>query len=191
MGKIKYLNHIREFFKQTPVVTSRDIRLITKKKNYSYLLIRNLIKRGDIKRITKGFYTIYEDPVLSVFCFKPCYIGLQNALSIHNLWEQETNVVIITAKSIRIGVRKIFDNNIILHRITPNLLFGYDLIKCGDFHIPVSDIEKTIIDLVYFNEIPDEKVISNIRKVINMEKLEKYLKEYPKKTKKKILEIIQ
>jgi len=191
MGKIKYLSDIREFFKQTPVVATRDIRLITKKKNYSYLLIRNLIKRGEIKRITKGFYTIYEDPVLSIFCFKPCYIGLQNALSVHNLWEQETNVVIITAKKVRTSIRKIFSNNVILHRITPNLLFGYDLIKYGEFYIPVSDIEKTIIDLVYFNEIPDEKVISNIREVINIEKLKEYLRKYPERMKKKVLEIIQ
>ena len=190
MGKIKYLKDVREFFKQTPVVTSRDIRLIVKNDNYAHLLIRNMIKKGEIKRIKKGYYTIHEDPTLSVFCFKPAYIGLQSVLSIHDLWEQETNVVVVTAKEVRIGVREVFGNNIILHRIKPSLLFGYDLVKYDDFYIPVSDLEKTLIDFVYFNEIPDDRVIENIRRNIDMEKLMKYLEAYSNRVKKKILKTL-
>src|SRR3989338_1780177 len=133
MGKMKYLSDVKQFFKKTPVVSTRDIRLIIKNNSYAYLLVHNLIKTGEIRRIKKGFYTLYDDPMVSVFCFKPAYIGLQNALSIHNIWEQETNVVIITARKVRTEIKEILGNNIVVHRIKPKLLFGYDLIKYDNF----------------------------------------------------------
>jgi predicted transcriptional regulator of viral defense system len=186
MGKMKHMKEVMDFLKKSLVVSSRDIALIVKNRNYAYLLARNLIKRGVIKRIVKGFYSLYDDPVITVFCFKPCYIGLQEALSLHNLWEQETSTVVITAKRVRPGVRKIFDSNVILHRLNPKYLFGYELMKYEDFHIPVSDIEKTLIDLIYFNEIPDKRVLRKIKKKIDRKKLEKYLKPYSKKFKEKV-----
>ena len=37
------------------------------------------------------------------------------------------------------------------------LFFGYTYVKYFDFYIPVSDLEKTLIDFVYYNEkIPPE-----------------------------------
>lgn len=190
MGRIKHLNKVRDLFKKTPVVSARDIRLIVKNDDYTYLLIRNLIKRGEINRIKKGYYSLYDDPMVSVFCYKPGYIGLQNALSIHNLWEQETNVVIVTAKKVRSGTREIFGNNVVIHSIRPELLFGYDLIRYGDFHIPVSDIEKTFLDLLYFNRLPDDKILGNIRNRIDTKKINNYLKVYPEKFNKRVRKLI-
>jgi len=190
MGKVKHLKEVMNFLEKSLVVSSRDIALIVKNRNYAYLLARNLIKRGIIKRIVKGFYSLHEDPVITVFCFKPSYIGLQEALSLHNLWEQETSTIIITAKRIRPGVRKVFGSNVILHRLSPKYLFGYELMEYGNFHIPVSDIEKTLIDLVYFNEVLDKKVLTRIKKKIDRKKLEKYLKPYSKKFKKKVNSLV-
>jgi predicted transcriptional regulator of viral defense system len=187
MGRIKHLGKIREFLKETPVFTTRDIRVITKNSNYSYVLIGNMIKKGEIKRIKKGFYTIHDDPMLSVFCFRPSYIGLQSALSIHNLWEQETNVVIVTSSKARTNLREVFGNNVVVHRIKPQMLFGYDLVKYGEFHLPVSDMEKTLIDLIYFNQNPSRDVIKNIRRKINAEKFMMYLKPYPRRIRARIL----
>lgn len=183
---MKHMKEVMDFLKRSLVVSSRDIALIVKNKNYAYLLARNLIKRGVMKRIVKGFYSLHEDPVIAVFCFKPSYIGLQEALSLHNLWEQETSTVVITAKRVRPGVRKVFGSNVILHRLSPKYLFGYELMEYGNFHIPVSDIEKTLIDLIYFNEVPDKKVLTRIKKKIDHKKLEKYLKPYSEKFKKKV-----
>ena len=106
MGKIIYSNKIREFIKSVPVFRVRDVEIIVGNRNYAHLILYKLEKKGEIKRITKGWYSIYEDPVFSVFCFKPSYIRLHEALSLHNLWEQETNVIIITARKIRNGIRK-------------------------------------------------------------------------------------
>ena len=185
MGKIKYINKIREFFRESPVVSINSIKKFINKKNkdYVYLIINNLLKKKEIKKITKGFYSIHEDPSLIVFCFKPSYLGLQDALSIHNLWEQETNPVIITSKKIRQGVRKVFENNVVIRRIAGKYIFGIEYIKQGDFYYPYSDVEKTFIDMIYFNQKLDKETLNNFKKIINKEKLKKYIKLYPKKYK--------
>jgi predicted transcriptional regulator of viral defense system len=187
MGKVIHLNKLREFLKITPIFRAKDVELIIKNKSYSYLTLHNLVKKGEIKRITKGWYSLYEDPIVAVFCFKPAYIGLQEALSIHELWEQETNVVIVTTRKIRSGVRKVLDSNVILHRIEPKYFFGFDYLKYENFFIPVSDVEKTLIDLVYFNEIPGKDVLKEIKKHVNEEKLKDYLKNFPPNFSKKVL----
>jgi predicted transcriptional regulator of viral defense system len=194
MGKKKHMNSVIELFEKTPVVSSRDIMLVVKKSkdsSYAHLLVHNLIKNGRIKKIVKGFYTIHDDPVISVFCFKPSYIGLQDALSFLNLWEQESNVVIITSRKVRTGPRKILGSNVILHNIKPKYLFGFELMKYGDFFVPVSDIEKTLIDFVYFGENLDSETLDAIKKRIDIEKMNKYLNYYPKKTREKILDILR
>ncbi|MBI4010249.1 MAG: hypothetical protein HY361_03615, partial [Candidatus Aenigmarchaeota archaeon] len=133
MGKEKYVKEILGFFEKTPAVSSKDIKLIINKtsikKSYLYLFVHKLVKSGKIKRITKGFYTIFDDPTVAVFCFKPAYLGLQDSLSIHNLWEQESNVVVITGKKVRNGIRNILGSNVIIKRIKPKYLFGYELIE--------------------------------------------------------------
>ena len=62
MGKIKYIVKIRQFFRDSPVVDISSLkRFIAKKdKDYIYLIINNLLKKGEIKRITKGYYTIHH-----------------------------------------------------------------------------------------------------------------------------------
>jgi len=180
MGKIKYLPEIMELFKKTPVVTTRDIKLYLKQKGYSYLLLSNLVKQGKIKRITKGFFTIHDDPLTSVFCFRPAYVGLQEALSIHNLWEQETNVVIVTTRKVRIGIHEILGSNVLVHRINPKYFFGFTLLKYGEFFIPVSDVEKTLLDFIYFKQPLSKNTISEIKKNLDVNKLKNYLKVYPK-----------
>lgn len=191
MGKTKYLNQIRKFIRITPAFRVRDIELIVKNRSYSYLILHHLLKKGEIKKVIKGWYTFYDDPIVSIFCFKPAYIGLQEALSIYDIWEQETNVVIITTRRIRCGVRNVLGNNVILRRIDPRYFFGFDYLKYNDFFIPVSDVEKTLIDLIYFREIPGEEVLQEIKKRLDKKKLEKYLKKFPTKFRKKVVKILE
>ena len=183
MGKIIYINKIREFFKENPVVSIGSLKKYIRKKDksYIYLLISNLLKKGEIKKITKGFYTIYEDPSLLVFCLKPSYLGLQNALSYHNLWEQETNPVVITVKKVRRGVRKVFGNNAVVRNIDKKYFFGFEYQKDGDFYYPYSDIEKTLIDMLYYRQYLDKELLKEFKKRADRNKLRNYLKKYPKR----------
>jgi predicted transcriptional regulator of viral defense system len=186
MGKIIHINKIREFIKSVHVFRVRDIELLVGNRNYAHLILHKLTKKGEIKRVIKGWYSLYDDPIVSVFCFKPAYVGLQEALSLHNLWEQETNVVIITTKKVRVGIREILGNNVILRTIEPKYFFGFDLIKYENLFVPVSDIEKTLIDFVYFKEILARETLREIIKRMNKQKLIEYLKKYPIKFRQKV-----
>jgi len=142
MRKDKHIAKIRDFIKRTPIFSSKDIERITKNKNYAHLILNKLTNRWEVFRFIKGFCTSFNDPTFSVFWFKPSYIGLYDALSLRNLWEQETNTIIITNKRVRSGIRKILDSNVIIKRIKPKYFFGLDYVKYDNFYIPVSDTEK-------------------------------------------------
>lgn len=193
MGKKKYIDKIENLFEKSPVVTFDSIKMIVKdKKNvkqYAKQVIRNLIKQNKIKRITKGFYTVHKDPSLAVFCFSG-YLGVQNAVSFHNLWEQETVPVILTAKTVRQGRREVFGANIIIKRIDRKYFFGFEYYKDGEIYLPYSDIEKTFIDLVYFKQPLDKEVIDNFKEKINKKRLKDYLKKYPERFKKMVLKLL-
>lgn len=190
MGKEKYLKEVESLFKKSYIVDASSInRIIQQKKRvkqYPKQLIRNLILKGKMKRVTKGFYTIYDDPSLAVFVFKG-YLGLQDALSFHNLWEQETIPVIITSEKIRTGTRKILDANVLIKRIDKKYFLGIEYKKQGDFYLPVSDIEKTFIDMIYFKEKLNKDLIKDFKRKISMKKLKKYLRKYPGNIRRKVL----
>lgn len=188
MGKQKYQTRIMELFKKSPVLNFTSIERIINKKQYTKQLIRNLILNGKIKQLTKGYYSLTEDPALIVFCLKPSYLGLQNALSFHNLWEQETIPIVITSKKVRTGIRNVFNSNVLIRRIDKKYFFGFEYLKQGDFYLPYSDIEKTFIDLIYFQEDLSKEVIREMLKRINYKKLKSYLEVYPKRFQKKVLE---
>ncbi|MBC8500847.1 MAG: hypothetical protein ISS25_02215 [Nanoarchaeota archaeon] len=191
LGKIKYIKDLERLFEKSPVVDVNSIvRLIRNKKNvkqYQKQLIRNLVLKGRIKKLVKGFYTMHNDPSLAVFCIKPSYLGLQDALSFHELWEQETIPVIITTRKVRPGIRKILGSNILIRRIDKKYVFGINYEKQGDFYFPYSDIEKTFIDMIYFKQGISQEVRQEIIKKINMKKLNSYLKVYPKRFRKRFI----
>lgn len=193
MGKQKYIQRVEELFNKSPVVSFNSIKRITqekKKTNYSKLLVSNMIKQGKIKKLSKGFYTKYNEINLAVFCFKPAYLGLQSSLSINNIWEQETIPVILTTKKVRNGIRKIMGNNVLVRKIDNKYFFGFESVREGDLYFPYSDIEKTFIDFVVFNEKISTEVLKKIKSKINKKKLNDYLKIYSDKTRKKVLKLL-
>ncbi len=195
MGKEKYLKKIETLFQKSPVVDaasiSRIIRNKKKVKQYDKQLIRNLLLKNKVKRLTKGYYTLHEDPSLGVFCFKPAYLGLQDALSFHNLWEQETIPIIITTRKVRQGIRKILGSNVLIRRLDKKYFFGFEYYKQGNFYFPFSDIEKTFIDMLYFKENLSNEAIKDLTKRMNKKELISYLRLYPKKIRKKAINIIK
>lgn len=188
MGKIK--TKVKKVLHNNPVFTNRDVSMIIKDKSYANLLLHNLVNQKQAYRLKRGCYSWTKDPFLSVFCFRPAYLGLEFALSFYEIWDQETNPVIITPKKVRIGTRKVLGTNIIVHRIKKNYFFGIKFLKHEDFYLPVSDIEKTIIDFIYFNNIPDKDIWDKILKRADKNKLFSYIKKYPKKQQKEIKNII-
>jgi len=80
---------------------------------------------------------------------------------------------------VRNGIRQFDSRNYLVRRINRNIFFGYKLLKYEQFYIPVSNIEKTLIDLVYFGiRVPDE-VISFMIGKFNRKTFNSYLTELP------------
>ncbi|MCX6750839.1 MAG: hypothetical protein NTZ83_05255 [Candidatus Pacearchaeota archaeon] len=78
------------------------------------------------------------------------------------------------------------ESNILVRNIDKKYFFGFELVKEGNFYLPYSDLEKTFIDMVVFNQRMDDETISNIKKRINKEKLNRYLRRYGIKVKNKV-----
>jgi predicted transcriptional regulator of viral defense system len=183
MGTEKYLRKVENLFNKSPVVSFSSIQRIikdTKNTEYGKQLIRNLALKGKIKKLAKGCYTAHDNPECAVFCFRPAYLGLQDALSLHNLWEQETIPVIITVNAVRQGIRKIINTNVLIRRIDPKYFFGIEYKALGDIYYPYSDIEKTFIDMLYFREKVSNDVLASVKQNMDKKKLAGYLKKYPR-----------
>ena len=61
------------------------------------------------------------------------------------------------------------------------MFFGFGMMKYYDFWIPVSDVEKTLVDFVYFREPLSKETMLEIKKRIRKEVLEDYLSRCPKR----------
>ncbi|MEK6829449.1 MAG: hypothetical protein AABY15_04930 [Nanoarchaeota archaeon] len=194
MGKTKYKQKIEELFKKSPIVSNASMAMIVnhkeKKKGYTKRMINYLIKKGLIKRLTKGTYTVNNNNSLIVLSFQPAYLGLQDALSFYDIWEQETIPVIITSRNVRSGIRNILGGNVLIRTINKKYLFGIEYQQQENIALPYSDIEKTFIDMIYFKEKLTDEAKKNIIKKINKKKLNSYLKAYPHRFRKMALKLL-
>lgn len=183
MGTKKYLSEVERLFGKSPVVDSGSIiRLIQDKrkvKQYHKQLLRNLVQRGKIKRLMPGCYTKHDDPSLAVFCFTPAYLGLEDALSYHGLWEQETIPVIITTRKVRPGLRQFEGTNYLVRRIDKKYYFGIEYYPVGEFYLPYSDKEKTFLDVLYFELKFSVEELREMATELDQKKLRSYLRKYP------------
>jgi len=189
MKKQIHLEKIEKLFDKSPVLDFKSVQRIIghkKKSSYAKLLISNLIKTGKINKVGKGVYTKHFESSLAVFVFKPAYLGLQTALSFYGIWEQETIPIILTTRKVRRGIRSIMNSNIFIRGLDKRYFFGFDFVKEADFYLPYSDLEKTFIDMVVFNQKMSPEVIREIRKKIDKNKLKNYLRRYSFKLRKTI-----
>ena len=191
MGKEKYLRDVEALFSKSPVVSYSSIEKVgmhrKKGKEYVKRLIHYLTVSGRIKRLAKGHYTVLDDVSLAVFCFKPAYFGLQDALSYHNLWEQESIPVIITSRKVRPGVRTVLGKNVMVRRILRKYFFGVEYSLQGKIALPYTDVEKTFIDMVYFREKLSGELLAAFMERLNRKKLKAYLKLYSQRFRERVL----
>jgi predicted transcriptional regulator of viral defense system len=186
---MKYLKDFIEHFKDRQSFTIREARAFLKargiSKEYLHFLIQYCIKAKGLKKISRGNYTFKEDLIVAGFAFKPFYYGLHYALSLHGFWGQASNPVIITPKKVRSGVRSVMESNIIVRRIIPEMFFGFELKEINEFWVPVSSIEKTLIDFVYFRQKIPQEARKNLLKKTDSKALKELLKKCPKWVKKR------
>ncbi len=161
-------------FRSWPVFTFKDVEKLVGK-NYAKLVIHKYLISGKIHRLGKGVYSFHEDPVLAVYAFRPSYLGLEFALSLYEVWEQEAIPVIITSRKVKLGTRRIADENVLIRYMKPKGMFGYESQRYGEFYIPVSTPEKTLVDFIYYNEPMYEDAFDKLISICNERKVREYL----------------
>ncbi|MCL5404266.1 MAG: hypothetical protein M1125_00280 [Candidatus Marsarchaeota archaeon] len=163
-----------------PVFTFRDAELALKKKGitarYLRLMMHKYYASGRIKRITKGVYTFHDDAIVAGFAFQPFYYGLESALSILGVSTQASNNIVMTTRNVRTGIRSFQGRNYKILRIKSELLFGFSTMRVGGFMVPVSDLEKTVIDMLYLKVPIREELYPEISKRLDKRKFEAYMK---------------
>ncbi|MGI0141946.1 MAG: type IV toxin-antitoxin system AbiEi family antitoxin domain-containing protein [Candidatus Micrarchaeales archaeon] len=188
----KYIDAIRKEFNNSdfPVFTLTDMKVLLSGKHispaYLKMLVNHMLKSRTIRRISRGVYTFHNDIAVVGFAYRPFYYGLEDALSYRNLWTQATNPVVVTPNGVREGIRKFGGGNYMVKRVKPKLFFGFNFIRYYDFWIPVSDFEKTLIDLIYYKHGIRKEALKPLAQAIDKARLDEYLKQYSNAFKKKV-----
>ncbi len=179
---------VLDAFKDEPCFTFQDaVRLLTPAdSSYVSLMLHNMVGQGKLFRVKRGVYSTRNDPQVVGFAFPPFYYGCQDALSLHGLWEQETNPIVITTRKVRSGLRTFEGANYLVRRINRPMFYGYETIQYDDLWIPVSTIEKTLIDLVYFRQHLSEELLEEFNKRIKKTKLKEQLTQCPPRLRKQV-----
>lgn len=192
---MKYVEKFLEYFGGFPAFTSNDVKLFLDRngagEGYYKTFMHNLVASGRAFQIKKGHYTLHDDLMAAGFAFSPFYYGMETALTHYDLWDYMTPVSIITAKRVRSGMRTFFGRNVSIRRISEKMLFGYSMVKYEDlFYVPMADIEKTLIDSVYFHAAFSEDVYGRIFEKADLKKVDKYLSAYPEAVKSRMRVLI-
>jgi len=176
---VKYVKEFKKHFSEFPVFSASDVALFLKSMGasdaYARLFVHNARYNGTINKVSKGHYSLHDDVMVAGFAFYPFYYGLGEALSIHKIWDQAANPTIITTRKVRNGIRQIFGRNVIVRRISRVMFFGYEIMYYSGFNVPVSDLEKTLIDIVYFNFDVDGETLKTLLRKIDVVKFRRYL----------------
>jgi hypothetical protein len=182
---MKYVKSFLEYFGGFTTFTANDAKLFLRKngadKDYHKVFMHNLIGSGRVFRIKKGYYTLHDDLMTAGFAFSPFYYGLETVLTYNGLWDYVTPVSIITTGKAKSGVRDVLGRNVSVRRISKKMFFGYSMVKYeNSFYIPMADIEKTLIDSVYFRALFNREVYEKMIGRIDAGKLGKYLESCPR-----------
>jgi len=165
-----------------PLFTENDMaKLVNKSQKYVRTLLYRLHKRQHIKRIEKGKYTLYDDPlVFASYIALPSYISLWTALRYYNMTQQQPSDIFIMTSSAK---RKIQLNTANIKFLITRHMFGYGKQRYSDFDIFIADREKTVIDSLLF-KLP----ITDIREALEDTEIDcQRLSDYAKKTGNKSL----
>lgn len=175
-----------------PVFSYSDIKKVTP--GFDRRRLVEWQAKNYIKKIRNGYYFFQEKDINENFLlhisnkiYKPSYISMATALSYYNLIPE--GVFLITGLSTKKTM--LFETplgNYEYRTIKQELFFGYRLIKLGEYNIKLAEVEKAILDFLYFNKINDQQSLAALRlnqlvakEIIQKDKLLDYLSVFNSK----------
>ena len=137
------------------------VRILEIDRNAAAKTLARWTQQGWLRRVRRGVYVpaaldslgsehVLEDPwVLVPSLFGPAYVGGRTAAEYWDLTEQLFNdIVVITHKAIRQKSQKRHGTIFILKHVQERKLFGTKSIWRGSAKVQVSDLQKTLIDML-------------------------------------------
>ena len=192
-------NEIMQAFRGFRSFTFGDVRTVLRERHRHItdktiqVTISRMTKTGKMFAILKGSYSLQRHDELAGFAFAPFYYGGLAALMILDLTDDQVKMEIMTTRLVKKSFVSIYDGNssVVLHHIPKKYYFGFKDVKYGDITVPVSDSEKTLIDLFYYKAKISIQDYADLLKAVNRKKLAGYLKAYDKRTAKRVLGFVK
>ena len=179
MNFLKLQNKLKEF--KLEIFTLNDlVKISGQKKEIIKSKLTILVKQKKIYRIKKGYYSLekIENKFQLQKTFKETYIALNSALEYYQTTTQRFNNLDLITKNI-LNDQNITETIINFHYVKRKMYFGYKKEIVNNTEIFISNIEKTIIDCVYFSsKVYLTEIIEFIKKhkeEINIELITTYL----------------
>ncbi len=146
-----------------------------------------LVKEGLAVRVLKGKISFEKDEfIIATQLVEPSYVSLGSALLFHGITAQvQKSIECVTPKN-SLRFREL---GIVYHKIPGSLLYGFRKHSKGKSYVMVAEPEKAVLDALYLN-IFSEKNLQEISKKISMRRLEKLLKKFNGRGKKKLERMI-
>lgn len=189
---MQYLD-LKNSLKDFPVFSIKDIEKVDL--SFHKQRLSEWQKKGYVKKIRQGFYTFtdleMDEKILFTIAnriYEPSYVSLETALSIYGLIPEAvygvTSVTSQNTKNIKTPV-----GDFIYRHTQPELMFGYELREHGGHHYQIAEMEKAILDFLYFNsKVNDNESFEGMRfntsevmEKMHMEKFNKYLSAFNNK----------
>jgi hypothetical protein len=188
------INHFSDY----PVFTRRDLKLYFKNKKLKTANLTRIIaymkSSGKLYTVRKGAYAFKKDSMVAGFAYSPFYYGLLSALTIRELWTQNSRPDIITIRKVRASSIHIFGDikeTVFVHHMPAKYFFGFGIVKYGTLEVPVSEPEKTLIDLFYYRVKVADSRLQRATKEDKQKKSPQYLERYDKHTATVVLNFIK
>ena len=183
---MQYLE-LKTQLKDFPVFSIKDIEKVDL--SFHNQRLSEWQQKGYVKKICKGFYIFSDlqinEAVLFILAnriYEPSYISLEMALSVYGLIPEAVyGITSVTSK--RTNNVKTPVGDFSYRHVQPELLFGYELREHNGQYYQIAEMEKAILDYLYFNsKINDDESFEGVRfnlaelqERINREKFNKYL----------------
>ena len=163
------------------IFTLNDIIKITEqKKEVVKSTLTRLVKQKKIYRLKTKYYSFrrIENKFQLQKLFTETYISLHSALEYYGSTTQRFNNLDLITKNL-LKKQNIENTEIDFHKVKQELFFGFNKIKVNNSEVFISNIEKTIIDCIYFSSkvylTEINAFIKKNKEIINTEILITYL----------------
>ena len=179
-------NEIAETFRGFKTFTFRDIRIALTENHRKIsdktiqVTISRMVKKGRIYPVMKGVFSLKRDDGLVGFAFSPFYYGGMAALMVREMIDDQVKMEVMTTRTVKRSFVDIYggSSRAVLHHLPKKYYFGFGDVKYGSITVPVSDAEKTLIDLFYYRIGLPIQDYSELLRAIRRKRLMKYLKPY-------------